>query len=108
MTLDASEKGDGGGGGGGGAFQVARGRGGRLPEAMVAHIDALAPGAGSGADEDIVVASARAYVAALNKMIGFISASKAGGRGAAEGSSSVGRGGERPAVEGVAVPAGSA
>ncbi|KAI3429866.1 hypothetical protein D9Q98_010177 [Chlorella vulgaris] len=32
---------------------------------------------GSGADEDIVVSSARAYVSALNKMIGFISAKSA-------------------------------
>jgi 2-isopropylmalate synthase len=60
----------------------------------------LAP-AGSGADEDIVVASARAYVGALNKMIGFISASKP----ASEASSS--RSSDRPAVEGVAVPAAS-
>ncbi len=29
--------------------------------------------AGQGADEDIVVSSARAYVAALNKMIGWLS-----------------------------------
>lgn len=36
---------------------------------------------GSGADEDIVTASARAYVSALNKMIAYISA-----RGAANGS----------------------
>lgn len=33
------------------------------------------PLAGSGADEDIVVASARAYISALNKMIGWMSAS---------------------------------
>lgn len=32
---------------------------------------------GSGADEDIVVSSARAYVSALNKMIGYISANQA-------------------------------
>lgn len=31
--------------------------------------------AGTGADEDIVVSSARAYVHALNKMIGWMSAS---------------------------------
>lgn len=30
---------------------------------------------GSGADEDIVVSSARAYVSALNKMIPFITSS---------------------------------
>jgi isopropylmalate/homocitrate/citramalate synthase len=41
---------------------------------------------GSGADEDIVVASARAYVSALNKMIGWMSGGGAGaGAGAAEG-----------------------
>jgi len=31
---------------------------------------------GSGADEDIVVSSARAYVSALNKMVGWLSASR--------------------------------
>ncbi|EFN59861.1 hypothetical protein CHLNCDRAFT_133663 [Chlorella variabilis] len=43
---------------------------------------------GSGADEDIVVSSARAYVSALNKMIGFISAKAAanGATSAAEAS----------------------
>lgn len=35
------------------------------------------PPAGSGADEDIVVSSARAYTGALNKMIGWLSASSA-------------------------------
>ena len=30
---------------------------------------------GTGADDDIVVASARGYVSALNKLIGFISSS---------------------------------
>lgn len=29
---------------------------------------------GSGADEDIVVSSARAYIAAVNKLIAFVSA----------------------------------
>lgn len=32
---------------------------------------------GSGADEDIVVSSARAYVSALNKMIPYITATSA-------------------------------
>jgi 2-isopropylmalate synthase len=36
---------------------------------------------GSGADEDIVVASVRAYTAALNKMIGWLSVGP--GKGAA-------------------------
>lgn len=31
---------------------------------------------GSGANEDVVVASARAYVSALNKLISFVSASQ--------------------------------
>jgi 2-isopropylmalate synthase len=31
---------------------------------------------GSGANEDIVVASARAYISALNKLIAFVSASQ--------------------------------
>jgi 2-isopropylmalate synthase len=34
---------------------------------------------GMGADEDIVVASARAYVSALNKLISFLSASSSRG-----------------------------
>jgi 2-isopropylmalate synthase len=36
-------------------------------------VSSTAPAAGSGADEDIVVSSARAYVSALNKMVGWLS-----------------------------------
>jgi len=50
---------------------------------------------GSGADEDIVVASARAYVSALNKMIGWMGAAGAGA-GAKDA-------GARPATPPVAV-----
>jgi hypothetical protein len=34
-------------------------------------------GAGTSADEDIVVSSAKAYTSALNKMIGWLSAASA-------------------------------
>jgi 2-isopropylmalate synthase len=43
---------------------------------------------GSGADEDIVVASARAYVSALNKMISWLRARDAADKGAKPASSS--------------------
>jgi 2-isopropylmalate synthase len=43
---------------------------------------------GSGADEDIVVASARAYVSALNKMICWLRAPSAADKGSKAGSSS--------------------
>lgn len=39
---------------------------------------------GQGADEDIVVSSARAYVAALNKMISFLSSRQRQAQAAAE------------------------
>lgn len=38
---------------------------------------------GSGANEDIVVASARAYISALNKLIAFVSASQRAAESAA-------------------------
>lgn len=56
---------------------------------------------GGGADEDIVVASARAYVTALNKMIGWMNinntAARAGG-GAADGAARPAVGGQEVAV----------
>jgi 2-isopropylmalate synthase len=57
---------------------------------------------GNGADNDIVVASARAYVSALNKMIGFLSAQEKAKAAAASASMSdddvAPREGERPSA----------
>jgi 2-isopropylmalate synthase len=46
---------------------------------------------GTGADEDIVVASARAYVSALNKMIGWMSTAPPAGAGGAGGAAEGGQ-----------------
>ncbi len=58
---------------------------------------------GVGADEDIVVSSARAYVSALNKMIGWLSAAGSGASARKNGTTAA----PSPAasLEGVAVPA---
>jgi 2-isopropylmalate synthase len=65
---------------------------------------------GGGADEDIVVASVRAYVTALNKMISWMAANK-GGNGSKAGSGSADGGAARRALGSInvvaAVPAGS-
>jgi len=59
---------------------------------------------GSGADEDIVVASARAYVSALNKMIGWMGAAGAAAAPAAAGAAGAGAAGVvRPSSPTVAV-----
>ena len=51
---------------------------------------------GSGAHEDIVVSSARAYVSALNKMIAYLSAQEKAAEVAASGSSVDDAGGAAP------------
>lgn len=54
----------------------AKGRGSLMPARLTGlseHCISLTTG--SGADEDIVVASVRAYIGALNKMIGWLSVS---------------------------------
>ena len=55
---------------------------------------------GSGADEDIVVSSARAYISALNKMISYISANQSAAALAASASvdEAEGSGGKRQVV----------
>jgi 2-isopropylmalate synthase len=62
---------------------------------------------GNGADEDIVVASVRAYVTALNKMIGWLS-NKAAGDSAAKGSVDEAPPRRPPSAAGVAVAVGKA
>ena len=57
---------------------------------------------GTGADSDIVVASARAYASALNKMIAFVAAGQAAALAA---SADIRHSVDQPAVAAPGVPA---
>lgn len=75
-----------------------------LPELLDAHSGPVRTG--SGANVDIVVASARAYISALNKMIGWMSvAQKVAPKGRATASVDSGAGPSNGAAKDEAPPA---